>query len=469
MGFREVSTHMENLAAVYGSVRDLLKSQRTESGLRKAQREAELLEELCHKALTREQVSGSVKEQIQNLRSYARNVMQGIDLGDTETLRDLKVHISDRGSVQQYPTLKMASRVAQRYVTAMGVGLSDDLLKSLNSLAKNNQGLWKSEKQAAYLLRILDTESKTTTPDVTAWVKRQPWYAAGQIIVENIRKLEGYGHRDISKVRYAGQVFVADGAGIVARMKGNVKHPRQDDPSSMFIIPTTLEATFIRDPGIVPLVKFDLQKAKEQEAQALRQQVVLNQKLIDQIKKIPKWDQQTIFKDFVAILEAGRTLTPGQLQVVKKNLPEAEIDFGDPAEWLRLQQENIQMIEDQIVRPALHEMDSKKKLLAASVWGKFKKNPKNWSSLFEFHHGDENKWDFGSAIDWATQVGTEPLRYPDPSSRMLIGTWDQVNRAIRAVKSNKAPTKKSLEMLKYIKKLNNKLKTTSVNNFKGYI
>lgn len=122
MSFREVSTHMENLAAVYGSIRDLIKNQRTDSGLQKAQREAELLEALCHKALAKERAGGLAKRQVLGLRAYARDVIQAIDLGDLEQLQHLKVSISDRGAAQQYPALRMAQRVASRYLQAAGEG-----------------------------------------------------------------------------------------------------------------------------------------------------------------------------------------------------------------------------------------------------------------------------------------------------------------------------------------------------------
>jgi len=456
---------MENLAAIYGSIRDLIKNQKTDRGLQKVQREAELLEGLCQKALRLERAGGAAKRQILDLQAYARNVMQAIDFGDLDELQEMKVHLSDPGAVQQFPLLKMAQRVAQRYIQAAGPGLGDEMIKSLNSLAKYNNGFWKSEKQAAYLLKVLDADSKHTDKDVVAWIKKQPWYAPDQIVVESIHRLEAYGKRDVTKARFVGQVFVVDGGGIVARMKGKVKHPRKDDPSSLFIIPSTLEATFERDMGAAPPVTFDWQGAKAQAEQARLDQIAANQKLIEQIKKIPRWDQQEIFKDFIAQLEYGGTLSPGQLRVIKKNLPEADVDFGDPEDLMKLYKEVIQLIEDKLVRPGLKdlkdegEVTSKDYLQGMSAWAKYKKNPKD-PTLFSFHHEGPTQWDLGSAINSAVQAGTNKY-VPFASADLLGEAWDHISRAVNAIKRNKAPTKKALKMIRFLGELKKALERAS--------
>jgi len=213
--------------------------------------------------------------------------------------------------------------------------MPSELIKSLHSLVKYNQGLWKSDRQAKYLMRELSTtRSILARPgdDAYGWAQRQSEFdSRTDYVVSSLSTIGGYGKKDPSKIRYTGVFFIVDGHGVKIRAKAKVHHPTRERPEVFLTGQATVNFTR-QDTGEVFLDQREEERRIEEERQ---QTLRANQPFIDQIKTIPGWQSKDILQSFLDQLERGHPLSVRQKGVLQRMLPSGTaMDFGDPDEWL---------------------------------------------------------------------------------------------------------------------------------------
>lgn len=74
--------------------------------------------------------------------------------------------------------------------------IEEDMSRSMNSLIKNNDGLWKSEKQARFLKKQLDLPALKSAK-ATAWAQKNGYHGK---VFSTMSRIEGFGTRTISKI-----------------------------------------------------------------------------------------------------------------------------------------------------------------------------------------------------------------------------------------------------------------------------
>lgn len=345
-------------------------------------------------------------------------------------------------------------RVASRYLQAMHPW---ELSESLRKLAKFNDGFWKSERQAAYLLRVLVTESKSTSPAAKRWAKGIPGYTPDAFVFDSIESLShlGYGKRDPSKIRMMAWLFVVDDQGVLAQAKAKVRHPKGGATSEddYRVLPETIETTFVRPRGAVGDVSVDMRGKLQQEEDERQERIRANQPLIDKIKAVPYWDDKEILRSFVEQLEAGHELSERQKVTLDNIIPES-VEF-DAESWRRIKGENDRIL-DRVVIPVLIEGEH---ALAREIpdYEPADKEIRRWWS--EYMRGGTPD----QQANWATLTFTEFLdaidkQVPRRSWTYTADVADQMYKAIRRMERGKPPTKKSTESYVYHKRLNRKLK-----------
>lgn len=215
-------------------------------------------------------------------------------------------------------------------VVAYGPRKPHDLLKSFNTLAKYNDGLWKSEKQGKFLWSWADgDDSFRGGKDAVSWARQTGWYDPKdkrQRVLQFTFLMEQFGRRDPTKVRYYGTYVLVDGTGVLAIAGFKVKHSKQGDESPYLeAIPGTAKTRFVRDRKVVPPINVD---PAGDEARRQAKQLKENEPIIKAIESIPDWQDQRIFVDFRDRLLAGGTLTPNMMRVVERNVPLPVMNVG---------------------------------------------------------------------------------------------------------------------------------------------
>lgn len=200
-----------------------------------------------------------------------------------------------------------------------GVTNADDLARTFFSLAKNNRGLWKSEKQARFLLKSVKMPMHRSA-------RADQWASSkgieGNTVVVT-RSLAQYGRKNTSKIRFVSNIFVVDEGGVAYIGKVKVNHARKDNDGRSLDWDSVTDH-FVRT--ATPTIKVDVDAE-------IRKAIERNQPQIDMIKTIPDWSEKDILVDFVRGLEeGGRPLTLKQMSVVQKYLP-TNLFIGDKEKW----------------------------------------------------------------------------------------------------------------------------------------
>lgn len=329
-----------------------------------------------------------------------------------------------------------------------------DAAKSFNILAKNNQGLWKSEKQARFLLNLIRGPFFRDRA-AEAWAHRHRFDGKA---FSHMQIIKGYGTRSISKARFWAQVFVVDPYGLVARGKVKVDHPKGGQGSATLNW-SQVDVTFKRTAK--PTISVDVDRE-------LATAVVRNQPTIDLIKKIPGWEGKDILVDFIQQLEGGRPLTPGQLGVVQRMAPAADLLSGSKDKWkdvLRdLSKLLLKMLETMRDSHLPHERARVKEYEAVKAkdgyWGWTVPDPDDLEKTYNgairelkskgylSYSGDYGWLDsklFGALVD---------LTHGGPG--IMGGTEEIHSQVSKAIKSKK-PSKKSLKIVSWVSRLASKL------------
>jgi hypothetical protein len=226
-------------------------------------------------------------------------------------------------------TLLRAGRPELANIVTYGqMQFPSDLLRSLRTSAKYNDGLWKSEKQGVFLWKWAAGKMIQRTRQAAAWARSTGWYDAKdqkQLALQFVTVDERFGKRDPTKIRYNGAYALIDGTGVLAIASVKVKHPKAGEDTAPETIPSTAKTTFTRSHDVVPPINVD---PAGDEARRKAKQLKENEPTIKAIESIPGWEEQKIFRDFHRILMAGGTLSPNMMRVVERNLPTPVMNVG---------------------------------------------------------------------------------------------------------------------------------------------
>ena len=156
-----------------------------------------------------------------------------------------------------------------------------DSARTFFSLIKNNEGFFKSTKQATFLLKRLRGMGLTQTymSELKKHFKFDPQTQMPFLYMWNL----GFGRSDVSKIRYACTFFLLDSQGVVARYKVGVNHkPTEDDTFQPNF--KKIEKVWVRTEEKLPFPDFSFFD-KEKKEIAIRE-ALYNKKLKPLVEKI---------------------------------------------------------------------------------------------------------------------------------------------------------------------------------------
>lgn len=230
--------------------------------------------------------------------------------------------------------------ISQQLQEAIVSNIVEDVSKTLNNLAKRNNGLWKSEKQARFILQQLKMKVFKDRA-AEAWARQHKYKGHA---FSHVRVDPRFGRRDPTKIRYIGNVYVVDDGGVVAKGRLKITHPKKGEGFSFHVEWGTVKVEFERKK--IPTISVDVDAE-------LRAKVEKNMPDINLIKSIPGWEHKDILVSFVRQLEAGRTLTPPQMGIVQKMAPQGTVSLNKE-EWKEAWEKYKKLV-GSVVLPALKD------------------------------------------------------------------------------------------------------------------
>ena len=194
----------------------------------------------------------------------------------------------------------------------------EDLARSLNTLAKYNDGHWKSDKQAKFLQSRLKHQHNKHIQD---WMSKHGYKGKGFLYLS---KIPGTGTKDISKARYAAKLFIWDTGGVSHVIRMKYVHAKKG--SSGFYVDWHDKGKETWKRAKEPVTHVDLEAENAAKAKE-------NAPMIAKIKAIPDWESNNLLQSFIKQLEAGRKLSFKQLHILNKMKPEDEKEDLGQQEW----------------------------------------------------------------------------------------------------------------------------------------
>jgi hypothetical protein len=174
-------------------------------------------------------------------RETRRAKRKAMDLAYKRAARGLDGKVFARGAtLKQLPESLAESEIASPY---------DDMARSLNSLAKYNDGFWKSEKQARYLLGAL---RNFQDPGLVEWGRANGFDPDEHVFMGWSSLIAAFGRKTADKRRYTYRGFIVDGYGLKARLTakavaGRFSDQADDSPGEGTPRMETARITWTRD------------------------------------------------------------------------------------------------------------------------------------------------------------------------------------------------------------------------------
>ena len=238
-------------------------------------------------------------------------------------------------------------RVSVKDVKAFKRKLAITDFEALDSISKLkfNEGLWRSEKQAEFLLNNLPPKQD---PDALAWMEQMGLKGRAYFLMKS---LSNYGHQDISKIRMVGEVIVVDGGGLVATGTVKIKHPNKEKGIDNFTPDWDrfIEISFLRKKE--PVIWIDLDEKEDIKRKEIEERNLKAKEELDLLYQIPGWEQVDILRSFESQLKEGWVLSPKQKVILQKFI--AYNLFDDSKEKWR---ENMKWFNNYIVNDLLPYM-----------------------------------------------------------------------------------------------------------------
>lgn len=265
-------------------------------------------------------------------------------------LKGLATHLDD--------ALTSLGRYRGNSMSRMASGEEEDWAKSLNSLVRSNQGLWKSERQAKYLVKRLKSHHKKLVrgrSPAIKWAKRYKWFDIDSMIVfAHVSHLSQFGHKERSKIRYAAWFYVIDEYGVKAKARAEYAHAKGGGDFKGLTGKAKLE--FKRRARVTGDVRVPIsgvesaEEAWDRMHEERQKNIAKNKKMIDALKSHPEYDDKYILQSFVEQLEEGRTLSPKQMYIVNKMLDtDMDLGVGMKNDWSSWWQELLQLYVSKLV------------------------------------------------------------------------------------------------------------------------
>jgi len=332
------------------------------------------------------------------------------------------------------------------------VAHQDEFSKIAFRLVKSNKGNWKSEKQALFLLdsatgfskRLLAHESGLAKD----WLKKKGYKTDNLVALAWAKQLKGYGTRDPSKVRYSGTIVAFDEVGVVLIGTVKVIHQKQGVKQQKG---SSLDFSRVT-------VKYERPKSHKPTVVINYYNRPVDSKTIEVIKGIPGYQNHRILVSFLDQLNDHKKLSPKQMVVLNKFLPEPkDTGIGTKQDLQKELETFFQLIRTKCV-PVVVEgaKEFGWKITEADI-------SKDWTS---FEKGA--KYDFSSSVK---HVQTLIVRlFENASGRpkklysqtFLHDTRDRVKRAIKM----KTPGKSHVEAIADMRWLNKALERVSVSKIR---
>jgi len=192
------------------------------------------------------------------------------------------------------------------------IAISDfEVLDSISKLKFNN-GLWRSEKQAEFLLNNLPPDQD---PNAVAWMEQMGLKGKAYFIMKS---LDNYGHQDISKIRMVGEVVIVDGGGLVATGTVKINHPNKSKGIDDFVPAWDrfVEISFLRKED--PVIYIDLEEKESIKQKEKEDRFLKAKEELDLLHQIPNWEGVDILVSFEKQLQDGWSLSLKQKAVLQK-------------------------------------------------------------------------------------------------------------------------------------------------------
>jgi hypothetical protein len=356
-----------------------------------------------------------------------------------------------------------------------------DVIKTLQTLIKFNNGVWKSDSQARFIMKEITSDpSASTAPDIKRWaaaaLNRQGIRLNNKThrIYVGAQSISRYGYKDPSKIRLTGWGFVVDSVGVIVRAKLKVNHKTTGEVFGTMLW-NTADYTFDRADDVDSShLSFSISREEKAEKDKLKAGIKAAKPIIAKIKTIPGWENQDIFKDFISQLEGGRLLSDGQLNVVNRSLPKEKIGL-DWESWKKA----LKTVESAMLTKVLPVIaadlrsegmgeDAAEMVALWKRWQKVKPTVTGKGKTLKELRDTTLLYTRGTAAYYFSEalrmVAPKIMSFPadggdfPPGENMSFGPVVSVTEeAINKARSGKKLTKKHLGMIRLVKRLAKKL------------
>lgn len=382
--------------------------------------------------------------------SHIARALQGLS-------RHMDSSLESLGKFRGNPMSRMAVRaeILSR-VASQRNNEEDDWARSLNGLIRSTQGLWKSDRQAKFLLKQLKSHHRRLVRDrspAITWAKRYKWFDLDTMIVFSHVEMLPFGRRDKSKIRYGAWFYVLDEYGVRAKARAEYIHAKGGDDFKGISGKAKLEFKrpdrLIGD-VVVPVSGVEsAEEAWDRRQKERAENVAKNKTLIDGLKSHPDYHDRDILQSFVEQLEEGHTLSPKQMYIVNKFLgTDQDLGVGDKSEWSSLWEEFLQLYVSKLVPNML------KSPIFDEVQDEDYRAELHEGAIQYLEQGVK-PGSFGGYPGWVTTEVEAVLQNLAPrlksirQQESLVEMSQQIQRSLK----RKKPTKKALGYLLDLKKL----------------
>lgn len=328
-----------------------------------------------------------------------------------------------------------------------------DLFKTLSNLAKNNEGRWKSQRQANFIIsNMVDTKRFGASSHVESWLRSnrllRPTARFGPKIAFSTLVSLNYARYDRSRIRYFGAIFVVDEGGISFFATTKVNHPRGGaiSENDFKINLDEVKVKFKRPRGFRTSVVSNYRERQAERARNLKKQIGENQKLIQSIQGIPDWEKKDILVSFIEQLEMGRTLSPRQMAVLRNYIP---VEIGNSVEWQETLDTFLKLVKKNLIPAMLLALD--REIEIQGYHPSFDEDKREVRlAPSELKAGRASNNTFGTYFYTLLYNAKGKGKVRQPSVRGWVFPnfpYDMVQQVRKAIKAKNRATKKSLKYL----------------------
>ena len=369
------------------------------------------------------------------------------------------------------------------------------LLTSFNSLAKNNKGFWKSEKQGLFLLHSI--KNRTQDHAFSSWTNGHDSLAISKTLTFHTTQDLGYGKTDVSKIRMIGWVAILDEGGIVAIAKGKVQHATgsEEKEGDWKIIPSSLQTTFSRPESEKPSIVVDFFGGERKKQEETQKRVEESKPLLEKIKSIKNWMSSDFLKAMAEKVEDGIPLTPNMIQALDRIFEKEtgkstgmDLGIGSLEDWQK-DFETIKHVVKTVIAPVLGDiLEERRKeyvkeneIKKSKGWGitleehpyTYQETSKKWA-VYAFINPGENQQEYGAFwIEFyhilSKFFAPSWLGIDTTSNYWWIALVEQATKTFKKKTPAAKLTKKAIGFLRALKPLAEKFSKLTQGQIKAFV